>query len=517
MNGEFKILKREALAHTLVNLFKHLKIDAETLSEISGKSKGFFYQLERDMLVEITYNDLWQIVSGLFLRYSGQIRRSIKDTILSPWDLLRFVLSEAVPDYAPSYIVNRSVWDVASGAERMIEGMRADHQYIDLTSQFINGRMVAVLTRPKVGSEIDLTKPPLLNWHGGEEFAYCLKGSVALFFLPAFGNRPEVILLQEGDSVWFPSTIPHKFEFLSSHPEGNLIFSVYHEPQGTPTIFPPEEEVPKRSRRRFELPMELIMKHQKNLELIKIGALIRVRRETLRWSLDQAAYATGVTKSYFQRIENGTLNPNMEVLHRIMHSLDLTWEELFQGGAIVLTPRELIEKEEVDPVTKKEVLERLTDGTDTNRDLAEYNIRIQAAPCIFERLEHINMGEFLKLRRLCFTTRSKIIPMITEYKEIKEEQTKIFLGIHPGQQAVLILDGGIKAILKEYNGEELALKNKHYPTIHEKEVDINEAHIVNLRKGDFLYFDASRIYHFLVKDPKSPSGRGLVVLWRPYA
>ncbi len=159
--------------------------------------------------------------------------------------------------------------------------------------------MAVVAIRPKIhpGPKLEDEKlrirlaSPFLYWHSGEEFVYCLKGRVALFFAGIFGHQPQVILLEAGDSVWFPSTVPHKFRFLSDSIEKNLMIAVYHEPQGTPSVFPLGERLPKRKRKRFQIPIVKLRELQDRsgtLEPLRIGALIRTRRETLGWSLDKA-------------------------------------------------------------------------------------------------------------------------------------------------------------------------------------------------------------------------------------
>jgi len=519
-------IDNKSVAEAIVKLCARLGVDSEILSKICNKPPRFFDQLERG-IVHITYGDLWQILTNLFIRYKEEIKRSIKDTISSPWDLLRFVLISAAPGYAPAYTVTRSTNGIPGGTEMFIEKTILDHEYIDMTGQFIGQKMVVVAVRPKIHPGPKLKDErlrirlgsPFLYWHSAEEFIYCLKGRVALFFAGIFGHQPQVILLEAGDSVWFPSTVLHKFRFLSDSREENLIIAAYHEPQGTPSVFPLAERLPKRERRRFQIPigkLKELGERSGTLEPLRIGALIRTRRETLGWSLDKAANLLGITKPYIQRIEDGTLNPRMEMLHRIMRFFDMTWEDLFQGGTVMLTPRELMEEEEVTPEIEKEVSKRITQGGEADEELTKFNIQIQAAPYISRGQEHKGTQKFFTMRRLCFAPRSQLIPMVTEYKGVRGKYKKLPLGIHPCQEAVFVLDGRLRVILKDCDREKLAIETKYYRTIHEKEIDIDEAESITLNKGDFIYLDASKVYHAAVRESGASKTKVLVIQWRPY-
>lgn len=517
-------IDKKSMAQAVVKLCARLGVDSEIFSKTCNRPPRFFDQLQRG-IVNITYADLWQIVVSLFIRYKEEIKASIEDTISTPWDLLRFILASAAPGYAPAYTVTRSTNGVPGGTEISLDNTILDHEYADMTGQFIGQKMVVVVIRPKVHPGPKLKDErlrirlgsPFLYWHSGEEFVYCLRGCVAFFFAGIFGRQPQVIVLEAGDSIWFPSTVPHKLRFLSDNRAENMIIAAYHEPQGMPSVFPLGERLPKRQGKTFQIPMRKLRElgERGALEPLRIGALVRTRRETLGWSLDKAANLLGITKPYMQRIEDGTLNPKVEMLHRIMRFLDMTWEDLFQGGTIMLTPRELIGEEEVTPKIEKEVLRRITRGGEADEELAKFNIQIQATPYISRGHEHKGIQKFFAARRLCFAPRSQLIPTITEYKEAPKGYRNLPLGIHPSQEAILVLDGGLRVILKEHAPEKLAIETRYYRAIDEKEVDIRKTESITLNKGDFIYLDASKVYHAALSESGASKTKALIIHWRP--
>lgn len=62
------------------------------------------------------------------------------------------------------------------------------------------------------------------------------------------------------------------------------------------------------------------------INIHEIGWVIRERRETLRITQEQLAEFSEVSKRTIQNIENGTGNPTLDVLEKILNTLGLKME-----------------------------------------------------------------------------------------------------------------------------------------------------------------------------------------------
>lgn len=72
---------------------------------------------------------------------------------------------------------------------------------------------------------------------------------------------------------------------------------------------------------------ELLAAHQR--ARVEVGGRIRVIRERLAWTQDEAAERSGLHTKYFSRLERGAANPTLATLAAVAHAFDVPLVELF--------------------------------------------------------------------------------------------------------------------------------------------------------------------------------------------
>ncbi|NLK86942.1 MAG: helix-turn-helix transcriptional regulator [Clostridiaceae bacterium] len=94
---------------------------------------------------------------------------------------------------------------------------------------------------------------------------------------------------------------------------------------------------------------------------IKVGEIIKAKREELNISLVDFAKQTGISPGYLSQLENGRkTNPNLELILRISSELDIDLEELLG-----------LEKENEAPAVRVPSLLRLVIAKDRNMKVLE--------------------------------------------------------------------------------------------------------------------------------------------------
>ncbi len=94
---------------------------------------------------------------------------------------------------------------------------------------------------------------------------------------------------------------------------------------------------------------------------IKVGEIIKARREELNISLVDFAKQAGISPGYLSQLENGRkTNPNLELILRIINELDIDIDELLG-----------IEQENEAPAVKVPSLLRLVIAKDRNMKVLE--------------------------------------------------------------------------------------------------------------------------------------------------
>lgn len=83
-----------------------------------------------------------------------------------------------------------------------------------------------------------------------------------------------------------------------------------------------------------------------DLDLRRLGANIRYRRQGMKLSLDELAERSGVSKPYISDLENGRGGrPNVEYLYRLAVALGTTIDSLLEESAAVSPPKRQPRKE----------------------------------------------------------------------------------------------------------------------------------------------------------------------------
>jgi transcriptional regulator with XRE-family HTH domain len=114
----------------------------------------------------------------------------------------------------------------------------------------------------------------------------------------------------------------------------------------------------------------------KNLDLVKLGHQVRLRRKSKGWSLSDLAKESGVSKAYISDVENGAAGrPNIQYVYSLAVALGVSLDGLLRDT--VRKPLETGPKakiEELPPgLAKLQAEEKLTD--DEVRALAGVSFR----------------------------------------------------------------------------------------------------------------------------------------------
>ena len=64
--------------------------------------------------------------------------------------------------------------------------------------------------------------------------------------------------------------------------------------------------------------------------IARLGRIISIKRKNLKWTLDETARATGISKSLISALENSRAKsaPSMLVLTKLIHILDISPNDL---------------------------------------------------------------------------------------------------------------------------------------------------------------------------------------------
>lgn len=64
---------------------------------------------------------------------------------------------------------------------------------------------------------------------------------------------------------------------------------------------------------------------------VQFGKRVRYLRKCRKWSQEELAFESGISKNYLCDLENGRRNPTLELLNRLALAFDLPLQELFRG------------------------------------------------------------------------------------------------------------------------------------------------------------------------------------------
>jgi len=150
---------------------KEKGLTLQELAQRTGLSPSLISQIERQR-VDPTVSTFWKICSSLNIP-------------------LNFFFEGRSEE---SFVVRKD-------QRRIVELADANVKYHDLTPPNKSGTADFILVEIQPGNT---TKPELIS-HAGEECGYILQGSLKVFL----GDK--AFDLHEGDSIYFPSTTPHRY------------------------------------------------------------------------------------------------------------------------------------------------------------------------------------------------------------------------------------------------------------------------------------------------------------------
>lgn len=158
------------LGEKIRELRKEKKMSIEQLSKVSGLSTGLISQMERDITVP-SVTSLWEVAKALDVPMNYFFDEYDKDTLI-----------------------------VRKNERKKIMLPKSNITY-ELLSPNLNRKMEFLLIElePGMCSSADQIS------HEGEECGYMIQGSMEI----KWGSK--VFILHEGDSIYYDSTIPHRF------------------------------------------------------------------------------------------------------------------------------------------------------------------------------------------------------------------------------------------------------------------------------------------------------------------
>ncbi|MBW1999500.1 MAG: cupin domain-containing protein [Deltaproteobacteria bacterium] len=162
------------------------RLTLKELSKKSGVSIGLLSQIERGVSSS-SISNIQKIVKALGIGFASLFQEEISS-------------NSAVPAQEPSPHLKPNSISVVR-RDRRNKLLMPFGGYMELLAPVYNHRMEFIFFRYPVGAKV---KEPF--FHEGEECGMVLKGR----FKAIIGDRE--FILEEGDSIYFDSTIPHRWE-----------------------------------------------------------------------------------------------------------------------------------------------------------------------------------------------------------------------------------------------------------------------------------------------------------------
>ena len=187
-----KVLKDLGIGKKIKKLRQDKGLTIQELSEKIGLSKGLISQIENEQ-VSPPISTLMKIANGLNVEIS-------------------YFFEQEEPD--EKITVVRKNERISSGRRGIKGNINIGYTYEMLAHKKSNKHMEPFLVtfEPKEREDV------IMFNHEGEEFHFVIEGKVEMI-----AEEHEPIVLEEGDSLYFDSSIPHGFRGLNGKPAKTLV------------------------------------------------------------------------------------------------------------------------------------------------------------------------------------------------------------------------------------------------------------------------------------------------------